>query len=62
MTVLDPVAPIDETPSIAHPLSSLTAGEIVRVRDLVTAKPDFTPTTRFAYVGLDEPHKHDVLA
>ena len=62
MTVLDPVAPIDETPSIAHPLSSLTAGEIVRVRELVTAKPDFTPTTRFAYVGLDEPHKHDVLA
>ena len=67
MTILDPVAsPTDaETvavTSIAHPLSSLSAEEFVRVRDLVAAAPDFTPTTRFAYVGLDEPHKLEVLA
>lgn len=63
MTAHTPVAPFDGTiPSIAHPLSSLSSEEFVRVRDLVTAAPDFTPTTRFAYVGLDEPHKNDVLA
>ncbi|MBT2516719.1 primary-amine oxidase [Streptomyces sp. ISL-90] len=63
MTILDPVAsPTDTVTSIAHPLSSLSAEEFVRVRDLVAAAPDFTPTTRFAYVGLDEPHKLEVLA
>ena len=63
MTILDPVSTADEsTPSVAHPLASLTADEFVAVRDLVTATPDFTATTRFAYVGLDEPHKREVLA
>lgn len=63
MTAHTPVAAFDPTiPSIVHPLSSLSAEELVQVRDLVTAAPDFTPTTRFAYVGLDEPHKRDVLA
>ena len=45
-----------------HPLASLTAPEFTRIRDIVSAAPDFTPTTRFAYVGLDEPHKREVLA
>ncbi len=45
-----------------HPLGSLTAAEYERIRDLVTAWPDFTQTTRFAYVGLEEPHKLEVLA
>ena len=63
MTAHTPVAAFDPTvPSLVHPLSSLSAEELVQVRDLVTAAPDFTPTTRFAYVGLDEPHKRDVLA
>jgi len=45
-----------------HPLASLTAAEFTAIRDIVSAAPDFTATTRFAYVGLDEPHKRDVLA
>jgi primary-amine oxidase len=44
------------------PLGSLTGAEIDRTRDIVMASTLFTPTTRFAYVGLEEPHKRDVLA
>ncbi|KRE31470.1 primary-amine oxidase [Agromyces sp. Soil535] len=63
MTILDPVTtPADAAPSVAHPLTSLTAEEFTRIRDIATAAPAFTPTTRFAYVGLDEPHKREVLA
>ncbi|KFF60078.1 hypothetical protein JF66_06965, partial [Cryobacterium sp. MLB-32] len=46
----------------AHPLSSLDATEFTAIRDVVTAADDFTATTRFVYVGLQEPHKRDVLA
>lgn len=45
-----------------HPLQSLSADEILAVRDLVLALPTFTATTRFVYVGLEEPHKSAVLA
>jgi primary-amine oxidase len=45
-----------------HPLGSLTAAEFETIRDIVTAGAGFTETTRFAYVGLQEPHKRDVLA
>ena len=45
-----------------HPLGSLTAAEFETIRDIVTADAGFTETTRFAYVGLQEPHKRDVLA
>ena len=52
------------TPSAGsgHPLASLTAPEFEAIRDIVTATADFTATTRFAYVGLEEPHKREVLA
>ncbi|MBZ4486607.1 primary-amine oxidase [Microbacterium sp. cx-55] len=40
-----------------HPLSSLTGAEIEAVRGIVLGRPDATPTTRFAYVGLEEPSK-----
>lgn len=61
---------VDTTPRTAgeneagaqHPLADLTAAEFVTIRDIVTGQPDFTETTRFAYVGLDEPHKRAVLA
>ena len=61
---------VDTTPRTAgeneagaqHPLADLTAAEFVTIRDIVTASPEFTETTRFAYVGLDEPHKRAVLA
>ncbi|RFA09016.1 tyramine oxidase [Subtercola boreus] len=64
MTITD----LDLTPgssadgAAVHPLSSLSSTEFERIRDLVTAWPDFTATTRFAYVGLEEPHKAEVLA
>ncbi|KQP02033.1 tyramine oxidase [Leifsonia sp. Leaf264] len=51
-----------DTTTAQHPLGSLTSAEIVRIRDTVTAASDFTSTTRFAYVGLEEPHKAEVLA
>ena len=42
-----------------HPLSPLTAGEIDEVRDLVAGT--LTGTTRYVYVGLEEPDKAEVL-
>jgi len=64
MTIADIEKPADREPGVAapHPLGSLTAAEFERIRDIVTGAPDFTPTTRFAYVGLEEPHKREVLA
>jgi primary-amine oxidase len=44
------------------PLASLGADEYSRIRDIISADPAFTATTRFAYVGLEEPHKREVLA
>ncbi|MFT4212992.1 MAG: primary-amine oxidase [Microbacterium sp.] len=49
------------TPS-SHPLSSLTAAEIELVRDVALGLPDVTDRTRFAYVGLEEPDKAEVIA
>jgi primary-amine oxidase len=48
-------------PSPQHPLSSLTAAEIESVRAVVQALPETTEWTRFAYVGLEEPPKGEVL-
>jgi primary-amine oxidase len=45
-----------------HPLSSLTAAEIEAVRAVVLALPSTSDRTRFAYVGLEEPEKGEVLA
>jgi primary-amine oxidase len=57
---LSTVAPTPGEPE--HPLSSLNAAEFTAVRDIVTASSTFTDTTRFVYVGLEEPHKRGVLA
>ncbi|MGG7509865.1 primary-amine oxidase [Plantibacter sp. YIM 135249] len=63
MTITDPtITGGTEQTSSQHPLTSLTAAEFERIRDIVTASAPFTPTTRFAYVGLEEPHKREVLA
>ncbi|GAA0992348.1 primary-amine oxidase [Subtercola frigoramans] len=48
--------------TITSPLASLTPADIEQVRDVVTASELFTPTSRFAYIGLEEPHKREVLA
>lgn len=45
-----------------HSLDSLTAEEITRVRQVLMNAGRLEPATRFAYVGLLEPHKADVLA
>lgn len=52
----------DETSVQTHPLSTLAPAEFSAVRETVIARADFTSTTRFAYVGLEEPHKREVLA
>jgi primary-amine oxidase len=48
-------------PDTVHPLARMTADEITTVREVVSAAGLLTGTTRFAYVGLLEPHKGDVL-
>jgi primary-amine oxidase len=45
-----------------HPLDRLTAGEINATRALIDAANIVTPATRYAYVGLEEPPKAEVLA
>ena len=64
MTITDLDSPTTTPPLAgpAHPLSSLTAAEFATIRDIVTAGAESTQTTRFAYVGLEEPHKREVLA
>lgn len=59
MSTMDTVTSSDYTAPVApqHPLSSLTGAEIEAVRGIVLRGPDATPTTRFAYVGLEEPTK-----
>jgi len=49
-------------PVTGTPLSSLTAAEISRTSQLLHESGHVTDTTRFAYVGLLEPHKTEVLA
>jgi primary-amine oxidase len=46
----------------SDPLANLSPVEFEAVRDIVTGSDLLTPSRRFAYVGLDEPHKLDVLA
>ncbi len=46
----------------AGPLGNLTAAEFTAIRQIVLASPIMTESTRFAYVGLAEPHKREVLA
>jgi len=45
-----------------HPLARLTADEIDAARQIITAGGLVTDSTRFAYLGLAEPSKDEVLA
>ncbi|GAA1862649.1 primary-amine oxidase [Microbacterium koreense] len=45
-----------------HPLTSLTSAELDTVREIALAHLMSSESTRFAYVGLEEPHKSEVLA
>ncbi len=62
MTLIETTTSGTRAAAAPHPLESLSAAEIIAVRDIVLALPSFTSTTRFVYVGLDEPHKTEVLA
>jgi primary-amine oxidase len=57
---------VTATPSAAavdhHPLRRLTAEEIQEARRVLAEADLLTPTTRFAYLGLEEPTKDEVLA
>ncbi|HWH25050.1 MAG TPA: primary-amine oxidase [Pseudolysinimonas sp.] len=50
----DPVAPA------AHPLAPLTADEILRLRSIVVDTGEVDEHTRFGFVNLREPSKHEV--
>ncbi|MGY1810042.1 primary-amine oxidase [Blastococcus sp. SYSU D00669] len=45
-----------------HPLSRMTAEEITAARGIVEAAGLLQESSKFVYVGLEEPHKRDVLA
>ncbi|GAA1938516.1 primary-amine oxidase [Microbacterium aoyamense] len=62
ITSADPAAGFATPPIAGHPLASLTAAEIEAVRTIVLALPTTSDATRFAYVGLEEPPKPEVLA
>ncbi|MDF2573243.1 MAG: tyramine oxidase [Agromyces sp.] len=49
-------------PTGGDPLRGLTADEIVAAREILAQAGHVTETTRFVYVGVDEPAKADVLA
>lgn len=46
---------------VTHPLDSVTADEIGEVRRLTAEAGLVAPSTRFVYVGLQEPDKHEVM-
>src|SRR4051812_34800853 len=48
-------------PQTTHPLDRLTAEEIDRARSLCAQAGLIDEHTRFAYLGLDEPAKQEVL-
>lgn len=64
MTFIDQSIELSEfdEPDASAPLASLAPSEFEDVRDIITAASWFTDSTRFAYVGLEEPHKNEVLA
>ncbi|MBY0441781.1 MAG: primary-amine oxidase [Mycobacteriaceae bacterium] len=49
-------------PLTPHPLASLCVAEFAAIQTIITARPEYTETTRFVYVGLEEPPKNAVLA
>jgi primary-amine oxidase len=58
---------VTANPSVAaavdhHPLRRLTADEIQEAHRVLAEADLLTPTTRFAYLGLEEPTKDEVLA
>lgn len=54
---------VDNTPTVVtSPLSSLTADEFISARSILTDAGHVATTTRFVYVGLEEPDKAEVLA
>ncbi|RFU22474.1 primary-amine oxidase [Geodermatophilus marinus] len=56
MTLTEP------TTTVTHPLARMTAAEIDTAREVVAAAGLVGERTKFVYVGLEEPHKADVLA
>src|SRR5438309_2246749 len=40
-----------------HPLDPLTADELVATRDVLVSSGRFSPDTKFAWIGLEEPAK-----
>ena len=50
------------TMTVSHPLDRLTETEIDATRETLESAGIVTDTTRFVYLGLEEPHKNVVLA
>jgi primary-amine oxidase len=55
-------APYEPPPAAAHPLSSLDSTELIAVRDIIATTEQFSDNSRFAFIGLEEPTKGDILA
>ncbi len=48
--------------TLVHPLDPVSAAEYLAGRQIMVAAGLLPESARFAYYGLDEPHKHDVLS
>ena len=63
MTLTDPTTTAFTAPAApAHPLASLSPAEITAVHTIVSGLDGIDEATRFAYVGLEEAPKSEVLA
>ena len=63
MTLTDPTTTAFTAPAApAHPLASLSPAEITAVHTIVSGLDGIDEATRFAYVGLEEAPKGEVLA
>ncbi|MEZ0109505.1 primary-amine oxidase [Catenulispora sp. EB89] len=54
--------PAEKLPAAAHPLDRLSEADVLAVRSILEKAGMLDDGTRFAYVGVEEPDKRDVLA
>ncbi|ANY22202.1 primary-amine oxidase [Gordonia terrae] len=62
MTINEPGLAEKRPVASVHPLASLSSAEFDVVRGIVNGLPYYTESTRFSYVGLEEPPKHEFRA
>ncbi len=54
------MTPVTEQPQLVHPLEALSVADLQVTREVLADRGLVRPSTRFAYVGLDEPSKQEL--